>query len=286
MKKVILTVGLPASGKTTWAREYQKENPNTVLINKDELRSMLHSGVHSKGREEFILAVRDFIIKKAVDEGHDVIVHDTNLHSKHKNQIWKVVADKATVETRDFTDVSVEECIKRDAGRVGMVGAKVIKQMYRQYLRPEPPKIEVDLNLPSVIICDLDGTLALFGYANPYDRDFLADEVNEKVADILEAYRMSKNVKIILVSGRKDIFKDQTVAWLVSHGIPYDALHMRRTLSPGVMEPKDVIVKQGIYESEIKGKYNVIFVLDDRDQVVEFWRSQGLTCLQVAEGDF
>ena len=49
---------------------------------------------------------------------------------------------------------------------------------------------------------------------------------------------------------------------------------------------KDAIVKEEIYQGEIEGKYNVLCVLDDRNQVVEFWRSKGLSCFQVAEGNF
>jgi len=49
---------------------------------------------------------------------------------------------------------------------------------------------------------------------------------------------------------------------------------------------KDSIVKREIFEEHIKGKYRIQFVLDDRNQVVEMWRQLGLTCLQVAEGDF
>jgi hypothetical protein len=49
---------------------------------------------------------------------------------------------------------------------------------------------------------------------------------------------------------------------------------------------KDAIVKGEIYEKNINGKYNVLFVLDDRNQMVEMWRGLGLTCLQVADGDF
>lgn len=285
MKKVILTKGLPASGKTTWAREYQKENPNTVLVNKDEIRAMLHQGVWSKGREQFVLAVRDFIIKKAVDEGHDVIVHDTNLHSKHKNNIIRLVADKATVEYKSFTDVPLEECIKRDRNRVGGVGDRVIKKMYNQFLKPEIPEIKRNENLPNAVVCDIDGTLALFGDANPYERDFLQDRLNEPVAKILNDYSykaMRIKDEVILVSGRKDAFRDQTEQWLKKNHIWYTKLFMRS----GDDTRKDVIVKGEIYEKYIKDQYNVLFVLDDRDQVVEFWRSIGLTCLQVAEGDF
>ena len=48
----------------------------------------------------------------------------------------------------------------------------------------------------------------------------------------------------------------------------------------------DAIVKQELYEQEIAGKYNVDFCVDDRDRVVDLWRSLGLTCFQVAEGWF
>jgi hypothetical protein len=49
---------------------------------------------------------------------------------------------------------------------------------------------------------------------------------------------------------------------------------------------KDCIVKKEIYETFIKDKYNVLFVMDDRNQVVNMWREQGLTCFQVADGNF
>ena len=67
-----------------------------------------------------------------------------------------------------------------------------------------------------------------------------------------------------------------------SYGWVFDDLYMRL---PNDLR-KDSIVKQEIYEMCIKDKYNVLFVLDDRDQVVNMWREQGLKCLQVAEGNF
>jgi len=48
----------------------------------------------------------------------------------------------------------------------------------------------------------------------------------------------------------------------------------------------DNIVKQEIYDTHIKGKHDVLFVMDDRQQVVDMWRRNGLTCFQVAEGNF
>lgn len=145
--------------------------------------------------------------------------------------------------------------------------------------------------LPEAIICDLDGTLALFGDANPYDRDFLQDKINPSVADVLDTYQAAcgdgwGEVQLIIVSGRKDKYKAQTKEWLKKNLVYYDALYMRKTAPDGQPEPKDVLVKQEIYETYIKGKYNALFVLDDRDQVVDMWRSLGLTCFQVAPGNF
>ena len=51
-------------------------------------------------------------------------------------------------------------------------------------------------------------------------------------------------------------------------------------------ERKDVIIKREIFEQEIKDKYNVMFILDDRNQCVDFWRKIGLTCFQVDYGNF
>lgn len=281
--KIIMMRGLPASGKSTWAKQYQKDSPNTIRVNKDELRAMLHNSVHSKGRENFILAIRDSIVMRAVSEGHDVIVDDTNFNSIHQSALESLARILgAEFEVKDFTDVSLEECIKRDQKRQNYVGEKVIKQMYNQYLKPKivvPPANIFGLSFAT--ICDLDGTLALFGNNNPYERDFFQDDSNVSVRVLLKAMKKN-NSKILIVSGRKDTFKEVTEKWLKFHGIEYDALFMRK----GDDDRKDAIIKSEIYETEIKGKYNIDFVIDDRNQVVEFWRSLGLTVLQVAEGDF
>lgn len=49
---------------------------------------------------------------------------------------------------------------------------------------------------------------------------------------------------------------------------------------------KDSTVKKNIYQNNISIRYSVELVLDDRQQVVNMWRDIGLTCYQVAFGDF
>lgn len=284
MKKVILTKGLPASGKSTWAKELLAQEPGKwKRINKDDLRSMLDNGKWSKENEKFVLKIRDELILSALDQGFHVIVDDTNLHHKHVQQVGELIKGKAELEIKDFTDVSLDECIKRDQKRSNYVGEKVIKQMHNQFLKPNAVIAPYDKSLSSAILCDLDGTLALFK-GNPYERDFINDMLNQPVATILSQWiNRDDESFVILVSGRKGRFLEETKEWLKKNNIEYSGIFMPRADDDN---RKDVIIKQEIYENHIKGKYNVEFILDDRDQVVEFWRSQGLTCLQVAPGDF
>lgn len=282
MKRAILTKGLPASGKTTWARQTLADNPGQMKrVNKDELRAMLDGGKWSKHNETFVIRVRDNLIMQALNEGYHVIVDDTNLHPKHEAQIRQLVKGLAVVEIQDFTHVSVEDCIKRDQQRHNYVGEKVIRSMYDQFLKPPVVPVVHDPALPYAILCDLDGTLALFGDANPYDRDFMRDDMNLAVQSTLAAFK-AQGYTVLLASGRKATARQQTEAWLAHHGVAYDRLWMRQADD----NRKDAIVKREIYEGHIKGVWNIMAVLDDRDQVVELWRSLGLTCFQVEYGDF
>ena len=79
MRKVTILRGLPASGKSTWAKEkVGKSNCAIKRINKDNLRAMLDSSKYSKGNESYILQLRDHILLTALDLGKSVIVDDTN----------------------------------------------------------------------------------------------------------------------------------------------------------------------------------------------------------------
>ena len=75
MPKVTICRGLPASGKSTWAKKQ-----DAVRINKDDLRDMLDNGKWSGKREKLVLDTRDSIMVKALRQGRNVIIDDTNLH--------------------------------------------------------------------------------------------------------------------------------------------------------------------------------------------------------------
>lgn len=283
-KRVVILKGLPACGKTTWALEKIKQEPGKYKrVSKDMLRDMLDGGKWSKGNEKFILKVRDALILAALQEGYHVLVDDTNLHEKHEQAIRELVKGQAIVSIKDFTDVPLETCIERDQHRPNYVGEQVIRKMHRDFLRPSRPAAPAYVHgLPDAIISDIDGTLALVGDRSPYDAAKCEqDALNEPIADIVNAYHQSA-FHVLLVSGRSEQHRPQTEAWLKQKGVRYHELFMRQDGD----NRKDAIIKREIYETYIAEKYNIEFVLDDRDQTVSVWRSLGLTCLQVADGDF
>ena len=140
--------------------------------------------------------------------------------------------------------------------------------------------------MQKAIICDLDGTLALIGNRSPYEPETVEDDLlNNPVANILEVYAHQTlfAVQLIFVTGRFERYRTQTQNWLRKHGISNYQLYMRRD---GDMR-KDIVTKKEVYKHHIQGKYDVLFVLEDRDQTVRMWRKElGLTCLQVEYGDF
>jgi predicted kinase len=134
-----MTVGLPASGKTTWARARQLADPELVLVSKDELRAMLHSSRWSPANERQVLALRDAVVTDALARGRSVIVHDTNLDPVHRDELGALAAvHGAPLVVRSFTDVGLDECIARDAARAHPVGEDVIRAMWRRFLADPP----------------------------------------------------------------------------------------------------------------------------------------------------
>ncbi|MFZ2526286.1 MAG: polynucleotide kinase [Rhodococcus sp. (in: high G+C Gram-positive bacteria)] len=133
-------------------------------------------------------------------------------------------------------------------------------------------------------IVDLDGTLALRGDRNPYRWDRVGeDEPNIPVVVATQAIAAHPSAPaVILVSGRDESCRRQTIMWLDAHDVPFDELHMRPS---GDGRPDDIL-KEEIYRVAIAGRFAVVGVIDDRRKVVRMWRRLGLVCFQVDDGEF
>lgn len=139
MATLIVTVGLPGSGKTTLATDWvSKKQADRARVNRDSLRIMLHGGrLGTTDQEDTVTAIQHTGVLALLARGIDVVADDTNLRPGAV-QTWRELADLAgaEVEVWDLTDVPVEECIRRDAGRTGpaRVGETVIRGMHDRYL--------------------------------------------------------------------------------------------------------------------------------------------------------
>jgi predicted kinase len=298
--KIILTVGIPASGKGTWRTKFLAEHPNYVCVSRDDFRYMLRdSGWLDYKGENLVTDLVNNAIVTAVKNKFNVIVDQTNVNLKYLPDFVDWCRNYGDVEFQIF-NITKEVAIERDANRERSVGKQVIEKMYKQYLElfdsnfdfsVRKKKVEIiknitwnpDHELPNAVIYDIDGTVAhTQGKRGNFDWNKVYVDVVDEV--LRENIRIHKEAgyKIIMVTGRDGSCADLTEEWLEVNGVPCDELYCR----PAGNFEKDVAIKTKIYNEYIKGKYNVLGVYDDRSQVVVTWRGLGLKCFQVAEGNF
>lgn len=141
-------VGLPGSGKTTWAKNWINENPKSRLrVSRDDIRKMLGpSTLITTQREALISIIESTAIRNALKRGYDVVVDSHHLNPK-VIQKWKSYVDEINKKPDIKLDLEfihlntpLEVCILRDANRSGdeSVGKHVILNLYKKYIETKP----------------------------------------------------------------------------------------------------------------------------------------------------
>lgn len=133
-----------------------------------------------------------------------------------------------------------------------------------------------------VVLVDIDGTISHRSNRDIYDYSkVIHDTADDVIVEVVNSLWRAGH-KIIFISGRDDSCFNETYTWLTHNCPPFIKLYMRKYGD----YRSDEIVKHEIYENHIKDNHDVLCVLDDRQKVVDMWRSIGLKCLQVQPGDF
>lgn len=296
---VILTTGLPASGKSTWARNRIAQSDGEAIgTSRDEIRKMIGCfPIGNKEQEELVSKIQDDVIVRGVKAGKTVIVHDTNLNRKSPTRIKKLFDGDVDFSVADFTDVPVATCIERDIKRDEPVGDVVIKNMARQLQKPWrltdefmndvvlSPLYVPRFSAPKAILFDLDGTAAKHVARSPYDYSRVkTDAVHPHIRTMINGYYDS-GYACFGFSGRPDInnVRKDTEDWLRENGFLFHKLYMRPA---DQLTVNDADVKQFLFDTYIRDNYDVEVMLDDRNRVVRRMRKLGVNVLQVADGDF
>ena len=135
MSKLIITRGLPASGKSTWAKQWVLEDPeHRVRINQDDIRLMLGK-YWVPSREKLVQEIQFNAIIEALNREFDVVIDNTNLNNKVLDQFNRLIKtfEDYEIEYKDFFDTPLSVCIERDKNRDLPVTEKVIRSFYNNY---------------------------------------------------------------------------------------------------------------------------------------------------------
>lgn len=157
------------------------------------------------------------------------------------------------------------------------------------------------MNKRPLYIFDLDGTLALIDHRRHYLDDLDdsdrwkkfyeacdGDEPNWPVIGVMQSLYES-GADIWIFSGRCSSVREKTTTWLEINIYLNRLIILGRPLTmrnEGDYTPDHILKKFWLGRMSIEDRNRLVAVFDDRDKVVKMWRDNGITCFQVAEGDF
>lgn len=315
MQRMLILHGLPACGKSTYRKGLMENWPGQWhYINWDEIRHSDPGWVYTRKAEKEIQEASFAAAEELLRLGHDLIIDNTNLNPKTSRR-WMELGLKhgVYVETK-FFDTPLDECIRRNELRTGWenVPRPVIERMALF-------NGKIDFSNKKLVLVDMDRTLADcehrrhfldirdclmclgtgFNQSGEEDcihckgtghtkknwdgfySDCISDPPVESILTWVKALGDDPDFMVCIVSGRPtDKAGRETVAWLEKHNVPFDRIFMRAAAD----HRPDYMVKQEILDRLPKNQ--IAFAIDDRNQVVEMWRRNGLTVYQVAEGNF
>lgn len=290
-RHVIFTVGVSASGKTTWAEQFVKYRTRWVVISRDYARADLLSPEPfgwigwkkrgSRGEKDVNLMIEN-AINEAFSRDMNVIIADTNLSPKNFNHLvakFKVHGYKVHFK---FFNVDWKTAVERDNARLNGVGVSVIAAQFEKLHELERQRVStVSRDGMKAVLCDIDGTLAHMDGRSPYDysdESISSDVVDQEICDILEGLHGS-GYEIVILSGRDGVCRKSTYEWLCDN-LPDSIEFHHYQRAEGDKRPDDLI-KEELFHQIIKDGFDPKMVIDDRPRVARMWRRLGVKTLQV-----
>jgi len=314
-KKCYFLIGVPSSGKTTWIKQNADLLDGFRIVSTDDIieeYALSTGSTYNKVFEDYSKTATK-LMNENIDvytaNGENIVWDQTNLTKSSRSRKLSRLNGYDVTAVVFATPTRISARLRRREEETGKhIPLHRVHNMIDTFDYPsidegfseiitvsniDASVIDRTVNLDNkVIVVDVDGTLANIEHRRHFVSSkpknwgafFKGQRHDTPHDDIVYLVNLLKNDgnTIIIASGRTDDTKQQTIDWLNEHNVTFDDIFMRET---GDYRSDD-IVKQEILEI-ITEKYGFPYMaIDDRTQVVNMWRKNGIRCLQVAPGDF
>lgn len=317
---LVVLVGVAGCGKSTFARQYFEDHE---VVSSDECRRMVSGDPDDQAATPDAFDLLTFLVAKRLKWRRLTVVDATNVRERERSRLLGLAGKHDVPAVAIVLDLPLEVCLERDAARGRSVGGDVLRRQHRALeadrdglqpgrgweavrvlgdpeeadavrivRRQEAPAAstlpEIEAGKPPAVVVDLDGTLSsnawrlhhLEGDERDWEAFFAEMERDAPVEPIVEMVRwLARDVEVLVVTGRPAGYEPTVRRWLAEHGVVYDELYLR---GQGDRRP-DTVVKRELYRDHIADRWDVVFAVDDREQVIEMWRGEGLYVLEAVD---
>lgn len=130
---LIVTVGIPGSGKTSWVKDYIEENKdkNIEVISSDEIRKELLNDIKDQSKNKEVFDIMKERTKRSLSNGHITIYEATNISSKRRRALLKEMKKYYSKAICLFKYKNLIDCIIDNDTRSKRVPDEVIERMYK-----------------------------------------------------------------------------------------------------------------------------------------------------------
>lgn len=245
--------------------------------------------------------------KQALANDDSIVVDRLNFNASQRKRYLDAAKEEHYETTIIVLHVGYDECLRRCVARKdhetikeASAAVKALNMFFSKYERVQDSEADVvirdfgDNEKKQAVCFDADGTMS-----DPtHRRHFVRSDAKKDWKGFFEGMKddpvhhwcraiansMFPHYEVLIVSARPDNYRELTEQWLKDKTVSYDKLLMRKA---GDYRP-DTITKEQIFEFEIKPYYDILFVIDDRKNVIDQWRKMGVVCLDCAgeKGDF
>ena len=291
-QKIYVLIGPPACGKSTLARKMHKEDPNKVIVNRDDIRDA-RGNYWIPDQEGYISDIEEAEVRSAITHGLSPIIDATNLNPKTIEK-WENLSIELEVDLDKIylPYVPFKVALERDRTR-GMlggreVGEKTLRSFYERYYFDRYKEEEliddvshfvgVERKLPYAVVVDLDSTVAYRNGRVIYDYNASGNDIFDPRMKIILENLLKGGIKILFITGREERSKNVVDEWLHKHLTGLDTnykLIMRKDLD----HRKSNIVKEELLKT-VEDKFNILIAFDDDPDCAMMYKNHNIySCL-------